>query len=256
MVAPAAMEQMDTQGLAKVEALFNAQISEGLHPGAGLAAYRNGSLVLDLWGGLADADSGKPVSADTMFVMYSNSKALTAGCIYILWERGLLQWDDPVARHWPAFAQNGKEGITIRHILTHRGGIPETPADIVANGWGDWDLVVRAMERVTPTTEPGAVIAYQQSTFGWVLGELVRRLDGRPIGQFLKDEITDPLSMNDVYMGLPPALEERVSRIHAMEDAERVQVVDTFNKPKCTRRSIQQRGESGLPGTWSATTPC
>lgn len=232
MVAPAALEQMDPQGLKEVGALFNKQMADGLHPGACLAAYRHGSLVLDLWGGMSDPDEGKAVNADTMFVMYSNSKALTAGCIYILWERGLLQWDDPVARYWPNFANNGKDGITIRHILTHRGGIPETPPEIVANGWADWDLVVRAMEGASPTTEPGAVIAYQQSTFGWVLGELVRRIDGRPIGQFLKEEITAPLSMNDVYMGLPAELEDRVSRIHAMEDAERVQVVDTFNKPE------------------------
>ena len=231
MVVPAEKVQMDSQGLAEVEALFNQQIADGLHPGAGLAVYRHGSLALDLWGGSADAESGKQVTSDTMFVMYSNTKALTAGCIYILWERGKFQWDDPVASHWPGFAQNGKDKITIRQILTHQGGIPETPADIVSNGWSDWDLVARAMEGVTPTTEPGSVIAYHQSNYGWVLGELVRRIDGRPIGQFLKEEITDPLSMNDTHLGLPPSLEDRVSRIHAMEDAERVAIVDTFNRP-------------------------
>ena len=231
MVVPAEKVHMDPQGLADVEALFHKQIADGLHPGAGLAVYRHGNLVLDLYGGLADADSGKPVNSDTMFVIYSNTKPMAAACLYILWERGKFAWDDPVASYWPGFAQHGKDKITIRHILTHQGGIPETPEEITSKGWSDWDLVVRAMEETTPTTEPGSVIAYHQANYGWVVGELVRRIDGRPIGQFLREEITDPLSMKDSYLGLPSSLEDRVSRIHAMEDAERLETVNTFNRP-------------------------
>ncbi len=233
MVVTADNVQMDSGKLARVEELFREQIEKRVHPGAVLAVYRYGQQVLDLHGGIANTDTGKPVGEDTIFVLYSCTKPMTGTCINVLKDRGKLDWDDPVAKHWPEFAQNGKGGVTIRHVLTHRGGFPISPPELTWDIWRDWDAVVQAVERTTPTHEPGTVIAYHPFNFGWVLGELVRRVDGRPFSQFLREEITEPLGMKDTYVGLPPELEGRVSRIHAMEDAADQRVlVDDFNRPE------------------------
>ena len=233
MVVAADTVQMDPKALAQVEGLFREQIDKGLHPGAVLAVHRYGRQVLDLCAGLADTDSGRPVAADTIFVLYSCTKPMTATCTYILWDRGKIGWDDPVAKYWPEFGQNGKDNVTIRHILTHRGGFPTTPPELTWDVWRDWDRVVRAVETAPTTYEPGTVIAYHPFNFGWVLGELVRRVDGRPINQFLREELTGPLGMVDTYLGLPPELEGRVSTIHPMEDAgDQTELATNFNRPE------------------------
>jgi len=232
MVVAAGTVQMDPRALQQVEALFHNQIETRVHPGAALAVYRHGQQVLDLHGGLADQQAAKPVESDTMFVLYSSTKPLAAACLYILWERGTLGWDDLVSGHWPEFAQNGKEQITIRHILTHQGGFPDTPSELTWDKWHDWDYVISTLEKVRPIFEPGKLIAYHPRNFGWVIAELVQRIDGRPFRQFFQEEITGPLGMNDTYVGLPAELESRVSKEHAMEDCDRMTMVTTYNKPE------------------------
>ena len=216
----------------EVANLFHRQIAQGLHPGAGLAVYHCGRLALDLWGGLADDAAGVPVAADTMFILYSSTKPLAAACLHILWERGQLDWDDKVAYYWPGFAKHGKDAVTIRHILTHRGGFPETPPELSWDRWQDWDYVVECMEDIIPDYPAGQIMAYHPRNFGWVIGELVRRIDGRHIGAFLRAEIIAPLALADGYVGLPPELEHRVSRIHAMEDCDRPGMIRPYNRPE------------------------
>lgn len=223
---------LDPEATRELAALFHRQIADGLHPGAGLAVYRNGRLAVDLWGGLADDAAGVPVAADTMFILYSSTKPLAAVCLHILWERGRLDWDDKVADYWPGFAKHGKDAVTIRHILTHRGGFPETPPELSWERWQDWDYVVECMENIIPDYPAGQLMAYHPRNFGWVIGELVRRIDGRHIGVFLREEILDPLGINDGYVGLPPELEPRVSRIHAMEDCDRPGMIRPYNRPE------------------------
>ncbi len=240
-VAAPEAAQMDPQALQRVESLFRDQIAQGVHPGAGLAVYRRGGLVLDLYGGVADNRSGKPVTADTMFVLYSCTKPLTAACLHLLWERGQVAWDDRVAEHWPEFGRNGKDAVTVRHVLTHTAGFPDTPAELSWDRWHDWDFVVETMENLTPLFQPGKIIAYHPRNFGWVIGELVRRIDGRPISQFLREEITAPLGMADTYMGLPESLEHRVSRVHATDDCDRPSMPSTYNKPG-VHQAVQPAG--------------
>ena len=241
MVVAADTVQMDPQALDQVETLFREQIARGSHPGAALAVYRHGKPVLDLHGGLADSVAGKPVASDTMFVLYSSTKPLAAACVHILWERGKLDWDEPVAKHWPGFAKNGKEAVTLRHVLTHRGGFPETPPKLTWDKWRDWDAVVQAMEDITPEYPAGAVFAYHPRNFGWVLAEVVRRVDGRPFRDFLQEEVTGPLGMHDTFVGLPPSLEDRVSKQHAMEDCDRPTQVSMYNRPE-VHQAVQPAG--------------
>lgn len=232
MVVTADSVQMDSNSLGRVETLFRQQLEQGLHPGAALAVYRYGHLVLDLFGGVADRESQKPVAHDTMFILYSSTKPLAAICLHLLWERGQLAWDDPVAHHWPEFAKNGKEGVTVRHVLTHQGGFPETPATMTWDKWRDWDFVVQSMENLVLEYAPGEVMAYHPRNYGWVIGELVRRIDGRSFNHFLHEEVTEPLGMNDAYVGLPADLEDRVSRVHAMEDCDRPVSIPAYNQPE------------------------
>jgi CubicO group peptidase (beta-lactamase class C family) len=240
MVAEAASVSMDADALQKVEQIFHRQIKDGLHPGAALAVYRYGKPVLDLAGGIAETSTGRPVTADTMFVLFSSTKPLASMSVHLLIERGKAQLDDPVAKHWPAFAQNGKKRVTIRHILTHRGGFPQTPPGLGWSKWGDWNAVVKALEETSPQYEPGTVSAYHALNHGWVCGELVRRIDGRPFPTFLREEITGPLGMNDTYVGLPEELEGRVAKLQPMEDVDDAGkgTVDMGNRPEVHRAVV------------------
>jgi CubicO group peptidase (beta-lactamase class C family) len=242
MTTEAKAGAMDSEGLRAVEALFRQQIDEGLHPGASLAVYRHGRLVLELFGGLARLPahrtgspagqrSGRPVTPETLFVLFSSTKPLSAVCLHILLERGRFELDDPVARHWPEFARNGKAAVTIRHVLTHSGGFPQNPPQLVPRKWGDWNAIVQAMEEIELIWEPGQDTGYHPLNFGWVVGELVRRIDGRPISRFLREEVTGPLGMEDTYLGLPPELEGRVARLYAMDNEVDPQAVAAFNRP-------------------------
>jgi CubicO group peptidase (beta-lactamase class C family) len=130
MVVTKGRAQMNAEALRATEELFFKQIENRLHPGAAMAVYHHGELVLDLFGGVADAESGKPVVEDTLFVLYSCTKPLAAFGLYLLWERGKLGWDDPVAKYWPEFAKKGKDAVTVRHVMTHQAGFPKTPADL------------------------------------------------------------------------------------------------------------------------------
>ena len=224
---------MDSGKLQQAMDLFHQQIADGVHPGAGLAVYRYGKLVLDVYGGAADANTGRPVDDETMFVLFSSTKPLAACCLYILKQRGKVNWDDPVAKHWPEFAENGKGDVTVRHILSHRGGFPDTPEDLPWTDWADWSKVTRAMERAVPKYPSGEVLAYHPINYGWVIAELVRRIDGRTFDRFLADELAAPLQMDSAYVNLPPALDSRVSRIHMMEDdADTNGYAVVFDKPE------------------------
>ena len=243
---------MNPAGLEEVRRVFNRQISEGLHPGAGLAVYRYGSLVLDIHGGVADNNTGRRADDQTMFVLFSSTKPLAGACIYMLKERGRLEWDDPVAKYWPEFGQNGKETVTIRHLLSHQGGFPDTPADLPWTDWHDWSLVCAAMERATPKFTPGSTLSYHPINYGWVIAELVRRIDGRTFDRFIAEDLARPLQMENTYVGLPAELEGQVSRIHLMEqDADANGYAVTFDRPEvhqviCPR--CQRHRIGGRPG--------
>jgi CubicO group peptidase (beta-lactamase class C family) len=207
--------------LAEVERLFQDQLSPlRLFPGAALAVYFRGQCVLNLVGGYSDSQSGDQVTPGTLFPLFSGTKPLGAVALWQQIEQGKLSLDDPVAAHWPAFAQNGKERVLIRHILSHRGGFPTTPAELTGDRWNDWEAVMRVMEAMPLAHPPGTVSAYHFLTQHWVIAELIRRLDGRPYQEYLRDEITGPLGLTNTYIGLPVALEGRVARLHATDGTD------------------------------------
>ncbi len=186
--------------------------TQGPQRGIQAAAYLHGELVVDAWAGMADPAAGRPVAGDTLFTVYSAGKVILSTCVHLLAERGLLDYDAPVAQYWPEFAANGKAGVTVRHALTHRAGIPYLPPGTTPEALCDWEGMCVAVAALTPLWEPGTRLGYHAATFGWILGEVVRRVDGRPFGQFVQEEICAPLDLDgQLYFGIPDAAEPRVA---------------------------------------------
>ncbi|MGH2615015.1 MAG: serine hydrolase domain-containing protein [Thermomicrobiales bacterium] len=211
----------DDTPLAEVERRFREQLSpRRLLPGAALAVYHRGRLVLDLVAGFADTQRGHLVRPDTLFSLFSGTKPFAAIALWQQIERGRAALDDPVAAHWPAFGRHGKDQVTLRHILSHRGGFPLTPADLTPERWGDWAAATAAIAAMPLDHAPGTTSAYHHLTQHWVCAELVQRFDGRPFAEYVRAEITGPLGMTDTHIGLPAELEQRVAKLHATDGAD------------------------------------
>lgn len=176
--------------------------------GASVSIWVDGAPVVDLWGGYADADSTRPWQADTIVNLMSVTKALTATCVHMLVARGRIGLDDPVAGCWPEFAAAGKEGLKLRHILDHRAGLPIIEPALPRGSIYDWAAMTAGLAAMTPLWEPGTVAAYHIRTQGFLLGEVVRRLTGKSVGTYFRDEVARPLGL-DLHIGLPPQLDAR-----------------------------------------------
>jgi len=178
--------------------------------GASCAVYVRGRRVVDLWGGVADRRSGRPWDADTAAVIFSCSKGLVAIGAYLLVERGLLDLDVPIATWWPAFAANGKEAITLRDALSHRAGLAVLDADLSKADVLAWTPVIRAIEAQRPRSSPADGHLYHAMTYGWIVGEVMRRVTGVTPGVFLRETLAEPLGLR-AWIGLPREAQSSVA---------------------------------------------
>jgi CubicO group peptidase (beta-lactamase class C family) len=214
-------DSTDPGVLCEVERHFRAQLSPlRLYPGATLAVYHREQLVLDLVGGYADTQRGELVDAETLFPLFSGTKPFASVALWQQVERGHLELDEPVATYWPAFGQNGKDRVLVRHVLSHRGGFPTTPAELTPDRWGEREAVLEVVAAMPIEHEPGTVSGYHFLTQHWVCAELLRRLDGRSYPHYLREEITGPLNLTDTFVGLPTPLEHRVTKLHATDGTD------------------------------------
>ena len=196
-----------------LEAVFRHHLENGLDDGASLAASVHGEIVVDLWGGYADPEKRVPWERDTLVCVFSTSKIMVILSILMLWERGLLDIDSPVATYWPEFAQNGKDGITVRQVMTHRSGLPGVGAPINPALLAVPNRVQRLLEEAEPWYEPGSVTCYHAFTFGFILAEVVTRVSGVPFARLFADQIASPLGA-DFHFGITdPATVARVARL-------------------------------------------
>jgi CubicO group peptidase (beta-lactamase class C family) len=182
--------------------------------GAAFAVARGDELLIDLWGGVADRASGRRWSEDTLQAVFSGTKGVVAVCILMLRERGLLELDAPVARYWPAF---GKPGVLVRDVVGHTARLPGIDEPLTIEEFADRPAVVRRLEVQRPSQDPRAALCYHAFNYGWLCGELVRRVDGRGIGVFIAEEIARPLEL-ELWVGLPEHLERRVSTIELADN--------------------------------------
>ena len=195
----------------------------------------DGTTKLDLWGGFVDEEHSAPWRKDTVSLVFSCTKAATALCAHLLVERGLLDLQAPVSRYWPEFAQAGKEKATVTMMLNHSVGLPAFREPIKEGGYYDWDYMIDRLSKEEPFWEPGTRNGYHMISFGWVVGELVRRISGKSLGTFFRDEVAQPLGI-DFWIGLPEAIESRVSKMIAAPpesfDLSSEFVIALFSDPK------------------------
>jgi CubicO group peptidase (beta-lactamase class C family) len=193
-----------------VEEEFARNFGERGEIGASVCALVEGETVVDLWGGLADRASGRPWQRDTIGLLWSCTKGAVALCAHVLAARGQLDLDAAVARYWPEFAQAGKEAVSVRVLLSHQAGLPALRQPLKPGALLDWDYMAQCLAAEAPFWPPGTRLGYHALTFGYLVGELVRRVSGRPLGRFFREEIADPLGL-DFHLGLPEADEVRVA---------------------------------------------
>jgi CubicO group peptidase (beta-lactamase class C family) len=190
---------------------FERNFTERGDIGAAFCAIQDGRTVVDLWGGVAAPDH--PWAKDSLQVVFSGTKGLTAACMLMLIDRGKLEPDRPVAHYWPEFAARGKAELLVRDILSHRAGLPGIASKVLSfDDLADDPLMEALLAAEPPSADPNAYRCYHALTIGWLCGGLLRRIDGRSLGRFFAEEIAKPLSL-DVWIGLPAAQEARVGRL-------------------------------------------
>ena len=217
-------------GFELVRAAFAANFERHGDVGAACCVYRAGRPVVDLWGGLADRDAHRPWERDTVALVFSTTKGVTAIAVNLLVQRGELDLDAPVAKYWPEFAANGKDAIPVRWLLSHRAGLADVTATLTLDEVLAWDPVVEALAAQAPIWDPGTQHGYHVRSYGWLLGEVVRRVTGMSMGEFVARELAGPLHL-DLWIGLPERVEPRVARLLApieLSDPEAKKVYDAF----------------------------
>jgi CubicO group peptidase (beta-lactamase class C family) len=207
---------IDSQANEAVRSLLERLVASGEELGLQAAAYHKGKLAVDAWAGIADTRTGRKVDGETLFTVFSTTKGILYTAIHLLAERGRLDYDAAVARYWPAFAARGKGRVTIRQVLTHTAGVPQMPEGAQPEDLCDWDRMCAAIADLPLLWEPGAMTGYHAFTIGWILGEVLHRIDGRSVPEFVSEEICRPLGLRSLFLGIPDEVESRVA---FLEDA-------------------------------------
>jgi CubicO group peptidase (beta-lactamase class C family) len=197
---------------AGVKDAFAANFQRFPEVGASLAVMVDGRMVVDFWAGHAVAARTRPWERDTIVNVASCTKGMVAVCAHMLADRGQLDIDAPVATYWPEFAQAGKERVLVRHVLAHQAGLAAIEEPLPADAQLDWQTMISALERQRPLWEPGTGHGYHASTWGFLVGEIIRRVSGRTVGTFLREDLAGPLGI-DFHVGVGPELEARCADV-------------------------------------------
>jgi CubicO group peptidase (beta-lactamase class C family) len=238
-----------------VQQLLDQVVASGEEVGLQVAVYVGNEQVVDAWAGLADEATGRRVDGDTLFTSWSTTKGFAATCLHILADRGRVEYEMPVARYWPEFAAHGKDAVTVRHVLTHMAGVPQMPDEASPEMICDWDAMCRAIAGQKPLWPAGTQTGYHAWTIGWIVGEIIRRVDGRPIAQFIQEELCRPLGIASFYLGIPKEVESRVATLRhapALPDAVAPNALNlTVMPPYITHADILNRPDirqASIPG--------
>jgi CubicO group peptidase (beta-lactamase class C family) len=202
---------------ARVQDKLDELVAAGAERGLQVAVYRDGELVVDAVAGVADPATGRAVTSDTPFFSYSIGKGITATAVHVLAEQGILDYDTPIAEVWPEFAAHGKSAITLRHALSQSAGVPGLPPHITIDDLPDWEKMCAVVADETPWWEAGTKIGYHPITFGFLVGEFVRRVTGRKISQVAREQVAAPLGIERELMLAVPAAD--LDRLAVNEDA-------------------------------------
>ena len=224
-------------GFERVAEAFKRNFDDHGEVGASVCLTVGGETVVDLWGGLADPKTAKPWTRDTVSIIFSCTKGATAICAHVLASRGKLDIDATVAELWPEFATNGKERATTRMMLDHSVGVPALRDKVADERGYDWDYWTGRLAAEAPFWQPGVRNGYHGFTFGWTVGEMVRRASGKSLGTFFREEIAGPLGL-DFWIGTPEEIEPRIAPvipfIYKTADAKTPFMVDLATRPQST----------------------
>jgi CubicO group peptidase (beta-lactamase class C family) len=197
---------------AQVKEAFAENFAKRNEYGAAIAVTIAGKPVIDLWAGHADKARTRPWRHDTLVNVFSTTKGLTAICAHRLADQGKLEFDAPVVRYWPEFAQNGKERITVRQLLNHRAGLPAIRHQLANDAAYNWQTMTDALAAEQPWWQPGSKHGYHALTYGWLVGEVLRRITGKSVGTYFREEIAAPLAI-DCHIGLNALDDERCGQM-------------------------------------------
>ncbi|HTE64495.1 MAG TPA: serine hydrolase domain-containing protein [Solirubrobacteraceae bacterium] len=197
-------------GFEPVAEQFRRNFQERGEGGAAFAAVVDGRPAVDLWGGLADRERRRSWRRDTLAGLFSGTKGLVATCLLLLVERGALDLERPVHAYWPEFAAHGKSEILVRHLVSHHAGLPGLTTPVTPEEATDGVRMAGLLADQPAVWPPGTRLYYHAMTFGWLCGELVRRIDGRSVGRFFRDEVARPLGLG-AWIGLPAEHDARVA---------------------------------------------
>lgn len=209
LVAQKVEGRVDVQ-LEPLRATLEQHLADGRDIGASLAMTIQGEEVADLWGGWANEERNRPWERDTLINVYSTTKTIMALCALLLADRGELDFDDPVMRYWPEFGAAGKEGVRVSHLLAHSAGLSGWREPMTINDLYDWQKATELLAKQSPFWEPGTAPGYHGLTQGYLVGEVVRRITGLPIGRFFRQELGEPAGI-DFHIGLPEEEDHRVA---------------------------------------------
>jgi CubicO group peptidase (beta-lactamase class C family) len=224
-------------GFEPVREAFEANFSQHGDIGAAVCVYQYGRPVVDLWGGVADPDTGRPWTRDTLQLVYSATKGATTTAAHMLAERGALDLDAPVAKYWPEFAANGKADIPVRWLLSHQAGLITLDQPVPLNEALAWHPMAAALAAQRPQWTPGTTHGYHGRTWGWLVGEVIRRVSDQTPGRFFADEIATPLGL-DFFIGLPAEQRDRVSRMVYQRPAVDLTTVPAESVPEELRELV------------------
>jgi CubicO group peptidase (beta-lactamase class C family) len=197
----------------RVQAVIDGLVESGAENGVQAAVYHRGELIVDAVAGVADPTTGRPVASDTLFYAASAVKGVAATIVHVLVEQGVFGYDTLVAELWPEFGAHGKETTTVRHVLTHSAGVPAVPADLTVDQLCDWGGMCALIAGFEPWWKPGDRVGYHAVTFGFIVGEVVRRATGKPISQVLAEGIGERLGVaGELFFGVPADALDRVAR--------------------------------------------
>ncbi len=209
-MAPPRIEGNCEPKFRKVREVFEENFTQRDEVGAAVAIYLDGKSVVDLWGGFADKARTRPWTRDTIVNVYSTTKGLTAICAHRLVDQGRLDLEAPVSQYWPEFAQAGKGRLPVKYLLSHRAGLPAVRRPLAPEALFEWDTMCSALAAQEPWWEPGKHHGYHAITYGWLVGEVIRRISGKSPGTYFRDEIARPLGL-DCHIGLAPGHDGRVA---------------------------------------------
>jgi CubicO group peptidase (beta-lactamase class C family) len=202
----------------QVQEAIDRLVESGAERGLQVAVYRDGEQVVDAVAGVADPTTGRPVTSDTLFFSYSIGKGVAATVVHVLAERGVLDYDTRIVELWPEFGAHGKESTTVRQALSQSAGVPGLPPGLTVEDLYDWEKMCAIIADSEPWWEPGTRIGYHAITWGYIVGEIIRRATGKPISEALQTEVAGPLGVVDELFFAVPASEQ--GRMAQLEDAE------------------------------------